>query len=44
MVETEDENGELVFEDTSTSEVIITKGDVKKITAAINNLRDNLIK
>lgn len=44
MIESEDENGELVFEDTSTSEELITKSDVKKITSAINNLRDNLIK
>lgn len=44
MVETEDENGELIFEDTSTSEVVITKEDVSKITAAITKLRDNLIK
>lgn len=44
IIETENENGELIFEDTSSSEVVITKTDVDKITSAINKLRDNLIK
>lgn len=44
IVEREDENGELIYEDTSSSEVVITKTDVDRITAAINKLRDNLIK
>lgn len=43
IIEEEDEDGNLIFVDTSTSEVAITADDVEAITKAINDLRNNMI-
>lgn len=39
----EDENGNLVAEDTSTTEIVFTMDDLQKITKAISDLRNDLI-
>lgn len=39
----EDAEGNIVAEDTSTSEIVFTKKDLDKITKAVSNLRKKLI-
>ena len=39
----EDADGNMVAEDTSTSEIVFTKKDLDKITKAVSNLRKKLI-
>ena len=44
ITEYEDENGDLVVEDNSTTEIVASKEDVAKVAAVAKKIRENLIK